>query len=799
MRSPIKSALACLLLFCASLAWGADYAVKSFSISTNGWDAYIVFENMGTNGTWSFGLGALNTIAGNETITLTITSMGYDDACNPTTVVRKVYGTKQVRYPYPYQASTDIGYTNTVDCIARIALSDYVHTNDSNITVTIKSGLYTQGGHASLATTDLPVQNLSIIPYPKCVGKFSDVPYRRSIGNTTRTRFVCWQKFGDQGRPVRAVKVWATDGSNYSATNIVTSFTIDSTYGDASPVIEGITDIDTTALNTTNLIYIHFQAYPWIGDSGSILDTSDGRYSAPAYGYCADIVFLDRTNQWGGSIAVVDSTTSGTGNDSTGVAVTAASFDAQNPPAKFATMAGALTAIVRSNWTFYSHADPGSGFIYLTAGDHKFAGGTPTLTNRPSTYVTIATIPGVDRTSCVITGSVTAKSLDNMYCLSNVTISSQTSPTTFNNASNAWFDRCIFTNCTDAALLRALTNVYITRSRISSLPQGFVPYNGVNMNVRLVRGNDISDLSASGNFPTTYLGNVRNSGTNGSFKVGWPTTTTQETADYPIIAYNRFYCENAYNGGNIIELFPYSSSIKGTNGFALVQNIIEQVAPKQSAAVRIFSICQSSQNTSYWDTNDVNNAIVWHNTGVGQRGNINENASGSSESGTNAIRFNWSYVNNLFDNPNPKSDNFAPNPSSNNIGNWAFMYGAGNSGNTDLDPVNMDPGWFFDFIGLNSYCATNTPTNLINYAHFTRRSAGFSQDNDPLWPGFGDYTLQSDSPVKTLAMRWVLPYDIAGVARYTNGALGAYEYGVTNAATSTVRRPVVSPSRGRRR
>jgi hypothetical protein len=120
----------------------------------------------------------------------------------------------------------------------------------------------------------------------------------------------------------------------------------------------------------------------------------------------------------------------------------------------------------------------------------------------------------------------------------------------------------------------------------------------------------------------------------------------------------------------------------------------------------------------------------------------------------------------------------APHPA--RIGNLPVVYGVNHSGNIWAETTGIGAAGVFmqSFTGLKCLPAVTTgeppqvTTNAATYLKFVDRKSFNGSVNGA---GNGDYRLQADSPAVGLARDWVLPFDIAGVARRAGGASGAYE------------------------
>lgn len=753
-----------LLLLVLPLSVGAAPGdVISLTIRPDGWSAALVVEGYDTNCAWEFGWASNNVPTASTKMKLTGYCPGFEDDGSSNWTARVIYGTKPVRFPYPAQDYADQNRSAT-HVTNRIALSDWLYAPDGNIHVTIRNGMYSNS-----ASWSGDGANASAAVYQKPVANWSLPPYRLVSTTNCDVRLVAYGHGARNGRPVRSVHVWAEDESGHvSPTNILTHAVIVTGESDAAPVVEYQAQLDLSGLNNSNVVTAQFMVFPWVGDKNAILFTGDGRFSFPSFECTSTKVFY--CTNFPRQIAVVETN----GVDANGRVVDASSFDTDSPPVAFRTIGAAARAIAGTNVALYGvgRCDTSGGIIYLRAGNWRVSEATLTganlITNNNCTYCTVTPYPGVDRASVVITNSNSTKNWGSMCKLQGVTIGSVAAPVTFDNIDYFWADGCWFTtNTTDTRLIDSVTNVYVTHCRIEGLPQGLVqPASAYAGNYFLIRGNDFSGFSGPIH-PSTVLGNVRLSGTNGAVTVAWPTSSTLPGSPYPIVSYNRFLAEFSPTA-HIIRIGEPSTPCKITNGAAIIQNVVEQVGG--SSAGRTFSIGSSTASSD--DTNTTPNILCWYNTSVGQRMNWQEGAGGAASSSVQAHREYCELLNNLGDNINSKDDlDYTANGSRTN--SWHVMYGVGASGNIDLEAYGMDSYWNWEFAGVCSYWFGNAGnTDATNMPAYFDREAGDGVAT--IRPGGGDYRVKSESFLQTRQTRWVLPFDLEGCRRGEMDPPGAY-------------------------
>ena len=289
-----KILLIIAILLYASLSFGATGDVTAIRVigsvtgvseatsacntasACTGWVAEIDVTSLATGGTYALGIGTNNSPAA-ANIVCTVTSSAYDTSGNATTATRTIYGTHQLRKvynsgytpPYPNDETT-VSSTTTL----RIALSDFVYSSDT-LTCNVAAGIYTNGT-ASNAASNVTVTNNSTLAYPKAIANWSWPGFQRITGSTFTLRAVGFQRHAKNKKPIAAMIFSCSDAHSHTNTATVNDMTIDSGMADAVKVPEYIGTMPTTNFTQADLIACNFKAVPWIGDSGAIMDTSDG-------------------------------------------------------------------------------------------------------------------------------------------------------------------------------------------------------------------------------------------------------------------------------------------------------------------------------------------------------------------------------------------------------------------------------------------------------------------------------------------------------------------------------------------
>ena len=117
--------------------------------------------------------------------------------------------------------------------------------------------------------------------------------------------------------------------------------------------------------------HVQLQSDPWVGVNQSTLDTSDGAHTQPTPLYAPITLLCDKDGTYGATVAVV---AANGGNDASGVAVDANVLNSNAPPAAFATISKAISAIYNYNLANRGRGDAGAGIVYLKAGNYPWLG-----------------------------------------------------------------------------------------------------------------------------------------------------------------------------------------------------------------------------------------------------------------------------------------------------------------------------------------------------------------------------------------------------------------------------------------
>lgn len=814
--------LLCLFSVCS---WAANGDITACRIKGtepgDGWVLQIDVESSGgsaiqTGGTYDFDLGT-NNDPSSAKVVLTVTSLGYDTAGNATTIARTVYGTAALRKPYPDHATMNEALaagTLTLE----VALSDFVYAKDdladngvADITVSIASGLYTQGGTATAAYSGT-VTNNSTLAYPSSVGRWAWVPYELASGSSYLLESVIFNRFAQNGKPLAAVKYTCVDEHTHSVTSsAITDMTVSTRTGDANKVLVYAYNVPTTSFTSGDVITCNFTGYPWVGDTplNSDLVANGGIGVADPDERLTPFKFLYATSGYG-AYAVVDATNGATwSSGNANVGADKASIEtayAGDNTKSWKTIGDAAKAIKDFNTATYSRAEAGGGVILLITGNHDWTG----VTMPTGTQETWATVQPLTGANPVITGNANTRTLPagSMWKVSGVAVTS--SGVVFRGTAGSdhfWLHNNSF-NASNSQTLYNSRFLYATDNTVTALGGGFT--GGVKTS-RVIRGN----TSAA---PITSI--AYNIIGNKNVLKGTSTPTGMQPADNAVYAFNSVY--------NTTASPTYDLDI--TLGIAVVQNLIEGV----SSTNMIWGPWSDGSTTAS------NNIIFWNNTFTGQRINAayNDGTPTGSNWNLSKLHVNWSFVGNMFDTLNNKDDTFAPggtktiasitkaNPgvvTSNGHGwsNGSKVYIQGVVGMTELNGTtqtiaNVATNTFeiADTSAMTDYVSGGTATSanparigswpvgyhvgmegnrVANTDEFDGEFVGLNcvyggatygyiadySANHGTAAGNGNYHLYSSAPAVNINTRIVLPFDLDGKRRRTEADdSGAYTRGL---------------------
>jgi hypothetical protein len=738
----MRYALAFLLL--TARLWAAPGDYLGAQINAEGWRLWIDFESMpGTNGTFSFGLGTNGSLTGLEKCVLTLTGPGPNSAGNYEPVTRQLCGTFPIYLPYPGNAFPDIAVNGTTTTV-KIALEDYVYSSETNITITLKSGLYTSN-IVSGACVNMPVTNSSGYAAPQPVAVWLSKPFNLISANTMKLRAMAFDRDGCDGKPVGLMRFVVRDQHNIGTTNFVTRMNrwVLPLTGLTISTYEA--DMDLSGMTQGDDLRCDYTAYSLYGTA--TLDTMDGvnlvgPYYAPITNVC------DRLGTYGRAYAAISTA----GSDASGVVSSNTVTTWVSP---FLNMNTAFNAIVKSNviWHGASRSNHANSTLYLASDISYMGNGNNTAvgTPYPTVAMRIANYPTNAQWAFGITngGGGEDRHCKRLVC-DGINIASVSATL---GLYSSW-DYLFLTNCLishrPALVNQTCTNLYMQSCLISNVASAsFLAAADVCPTLLL----DILDITTNGyvSKPHNLVGYARTNAMTANAAgqmIHWEVPSTRTPMfNRGICAFNDF---RGWRGTAApINIFDNATC---TNGYAFVGNLCEMFAGN----INLAGVHASS-------TFDATNGVIWGNTFVGNRVLMDYNWNGSAAK----YRVLMTRKNNFYDWVSIKSDTTAPYVAA-QTGNWAVVYGVGRKGEINAGTTNRyntPVAHSVRFGGIGSIEVYSLATNWFQFSAPKSLSA-----SDGV--GMGDYRVLSSSPAlrNGVQTEYIVPWSITGNAL---GALGS--------------------------
>ncbi|HWP84640.1 MAG TPA: hypothetical protein VNN17_05585 [Terriglobia bacterium] len=604
-----------VLLSLAVPGWSATGDILAVRIASatahNGWIAEIDIDSLGTGGTYNFGLADSGYSVRNDPsgakIVFTVTSPGYDTSGGTTTIQRTVYGVWWMRKAYPNQAQADES-VNASTLTVRVVLSDYIYSGDT-ATVDIAAGFYTEGGVPNNAASGFSVTNNSTQAYPKSVCRWATVPYQQVTGDFT-IEAVCFHRHYQSYRPLAAVKFTCQDEATptpNSATvtvNWMLPSPAASQYGDRHTVLTYAATIPVSGLNQGDVLTCNFIAYPWVGDSGALVDTSGGTSDNETLGPL--LMLNDKNGTYGGAWAVVDATNGQASTATTWVYATQAAAEsayASDNTNSYNTVGRAVQAIKAYNNANYSRDNPGGG-VALCTGNIAIPGTTPA--SDLGVMETWFTVRPISTGSCTV-NSLSIASLK-VRRLRYASLSFSNSGSTISGSSTTdilWMDGNTI-NMTGTAPIAGWRLAYGTGNTVSALTGGFTHFSTNKSPWALLRGNEFTGTTNLSGALYASFGN----------KKIFPVNYERGNAPGHLFSDNGIFAFNSvFKAGSSFGVWDTcSGNPDQVIGWALVQNVWERepldaqpllTVANRTPAIRRISCSgttRSSGSARTWDT-----------------------------------------------------------------------------------------------------------------------------------------------------------------------------------------------------
>jgi hypothetical protein len=635
-----------------------------------------------------------------------VSRQGFDAAGAAATHTDTLYLTKRVRQAYPGQAS----FTANSQ-----ALSDYVYSTDTI------AGAVNDSAETS--------------PKPVAAWVVTD---RRIVGNSLDVECVAFHRSGRSGKPVACVVFRATDGTT-TVTSTASAMVVSPGGYDRCAVLVYRATIDISSLSDNANITYNAKVYPWIGGSGSVLDSAD---QSAAREFSPRVV---RKNTARTAAPYIVRVKAG-GNDSTGAVSTNAATAEASP---CATIIGAIN---RANVVLGTGTGALDGLrIQLDAGTWA-RGDFPNFFNTVNAEVVIEPKPGVAKASCIFQFGASNNGFE-MSCFRIRGLTVRRMGVYSNNAPQSTYEDCVidYNGYTDTPI--ALNSGNCMYFEGCDFGTGVVSIGHVNSFHALHRG---------------CIGGTANAADQREYYVvvgcdwtgGRHEAVTGRTQTGTVIAFNKFMKNGNAGGGGV--MLTGSGTLAGA---AIVQNLFEWTSTGVQLDVRI---------SADGDTLNTSHVILWHNTMIGAYTAGRSNLFYDETTGTSRTHKLMSCKGNIHVQINTKSDVFKTDGT--RTGNFAYEHGVGCDGEFSqyVDASGGSDSFRQEYPGLRASIGTSSTTRndplFTSYAGTTYNGSAYTAG-----AGGGTYTLQAGSPCLARLPVTVLSHDLAGTARAAaDNAAGAY-------------------------
>jgi hypothetical protein len=694
-------------------------------------------------------------------ISLVVSDPGYDGT-GTTTVSRTITGRAVLRRQYTAQTSRQQSNDGVILTVY-FSLSDDIYQGSTIVGGTAAASFYGASAAGSIAS----ITNNSTMAYPKPLFAWLNLQHERVTGSGYDVEAVAFHKHARNGRQVARVEFIGADASAHTAATQTASSTSLSALQTQGNIAEAYkATIPLSGLTQADLCQVNAKVYPWIGDSSAVLDLAVDGVTWPTAQSQTRLRFLnDKTGTYGGAIAYVKVGASGGTVSLTGATARAAPFP---------TIPAAVAALVTfNNGRSSGHNDHSGSDIYLM---DDGAGGA-------GVHIVAADINGAAglcwtniRPDPLATGAVSMRThTSNNYGLADLIrfCCNIEQYHYFNSGVDPSNLRVAFDGVASFDTTNAVSDVPLTY-RIGLIYQRNVTYTGTQNSIY----DNLSGYSSTRTQCALALGMISENASN----------NVEMRAAHAIIGCRfKRHTVNPNAGGNFdpsdggviynnwfrdCRLANFLlGEIAYSRGLAIIQNVFE----RDAVSVSISAINLGGDGASV----AVSNVVMQHNTIPGDDSGCRLNVAYADVAGAAGVIKNVEMRFNLLCQYNCKTDTYTGGTSvTGRVGNWRRRYTVGDLGNVVLQGDTGSSSSTIPNPDGGSWLGEAWPAATYNVGAanvtFTDLKAGAGR------AGSGVYSLTGGSNAayaQVPAGLSVLAYDIAGVARKTDGAgaAGAYE------------------------
>lgn len=767
-----------LLAFIAMLTVSARAAQGDYlgaQVADNGWQLWLYFESLQTNGTFVYGLGPSNNVTGNEKVVVAFRSQGFRPGGSPTTYWRTNYGTMRVRFPTPSQAFPDVSTNALAETLVKVALAEPICIGDSNLVLNLGGGFYTDpNAAANLAAADMPVTNNSTLLYPKASGNWL-YPGNNQWTNTGSVRAFGYQQLAGSvtddhtnGQPLAcAYFVYRGATSGFTVTNVETRLVLHSgtLSHPASRFGNYSNSVPMTGFTHGEAIRCDIFLVPQVGTTNEIATTWNNTHTYPTPRLISITNLCDKDGTYGGQVAMWGPGGSGAGGVVRRFAdpLAAATYNDRfaTPSEWFATAAQCNDAIAATNnlHALPTHDDSGGGYIYSVSNTFSLFGSTVTKSGKPLASVTLVNHPSFN---VAVNGDTGSDDLNDRVRIlkhpdgGSFTVASTTTQIPFSGMEQLILQG-VTLDSTGTGPLQS-TVMWLVDCVVTNFTQGLRPVGNGNHNF-LITGCNLTGFDRV-IMPYLFVGNYHASGHGSNYTLVSDLSGQAAAQPDGMIWYN--YMLMGLQNNSSVLMIGKNCSI--SNSFVNIQGIAEAVTNSITAGGAVSLTFDFGSTIGF----NYTNKVTAYFAAVGARDFIDYLDIGT----VNYFRIWSTYINDYFDEPGVKTDIFGT-PSANRVGNWMTVWGSGSMGNLNAQTFGISISFTWEFPGLGSlnYLSQQAPTLAQFYD--SQRYDGTKS----FFPGNGIYRTLMRAPQNgnRRTFRWQLPFDIAGEARTrANNGTGPY-------------------------